>query len=227
MSLSSAVLASPVVIPSVRAFFNTDYEAQHAANVHIINEQARERAVSRSNLIQFGLEANTCGFHIVEPPRNNTFSSADSVGVLRDKWDFWDVLPAYPEPGLPDFGLGPIAILASTERVFPNVVATASVEATGNGWGVRATFEERGLDIVKALHGPKSSATEFHDWYGQLHNNGGWAPEMKAALIADDVALRVFSVTDLVDQAAPASVLVAEDLSLSDAEDLVEKYKRS
>ncbi len=225
--LATTALVSLSRASAVRAMFFDDYESQHAAMQGLLNEQARERASTGAHLVKFGMENDSCGFHIVEPPRNVSFNSSNLYGARRTKWSWWGVMPAYPDPtalSIPDI---PSTVIASTRRVFPNAVASLAKVHVNGGWNITATFSERGMKIVSAIHGPKDSGLDFTDWYGERHIGGGNASRMDTTLVFDGIALLSFSVTDLVGLNGPQTVLVAEGLSQSEADKIIYLFENS
>jgi len=205
------------------------YQQQHFAALPKIAENARVRQEVAAKLIAHGMEQGTCGFHIINPPRHLTtkFSSSELFGDRVGYWQFWPVDPEVPsEHSGVAFGM-PIAVLASTQRVVVNGVATLDKYQAAGGWRIDATFSARGMLVIDSVHGPVTSGTEFNDWYGILQPAGGIAAEMTGALVYNGKVFSPFSISALVGLAGPQTVTVAKDLTEATANAVIAAFNGS
>ena len=204
------------------------YDVQWAAHEPQRRARFEGRAAKLHVLIKNGMESGKCGFHIVEPPREGSFLDSDaSGGADYSVWDWWWSIPVYPEEHTDALGTEMPSLLVSTERVFSNSVATLTKVPGANGWDVEATFDQNGLDVLSAAHGPLYSNAYYRDWYGVVHENGGDASVMDVALVLNNQVLLSFSASDLVDSYAPQVVVVARDLLEWEADYVVAKFTGS
>lgn len=222
---ASCVLAvATASVATLRPAVSESLEVQHAANAGMVLEDARARHEIRATLAEGGMEPQSCGFHILSPPRPSTFSSSDLSGDVNGLWLFAPILTRSPSLHLSVLGRSKSTVFASSRRVVPNAAAVLQKFQGSGGWYVQATFSARGFEVLKSAHGPTSSSATYTDWYGVVHPQGGASTPMTATLVCNSVVLRPFSVTGLVDLPGPPTVLVADGLTVAEADQILDGY---
>lgn len=182
-----------------------------------------------------GLEAGSAGIHLIRPmddPHWNPDSSVD--GSVEYKW--WPALTVYPDVEyqrrLP-VELDPVANHGSCEvsqsRLVSNQHGNASlVQSQDGSYSIVLTFSQRGLDALVLMLQPQNvdeTTGKYSDWFHTVRDSSAPPTPMRAVLVADKLAYRPFSISDLVTMPAPASVVIADNLSHGDASGLVARLQ--
>ena len=188
----------------------------------------------KANLIVYGMEPQMAGIHIVDPPRfvNMTMeeiaASSNSYGNAPSRWDWWRIYTtdADPAAGYPDYDAASF-IQSSMDRLVPNGGVSLSKINSGTTWSIQATLNMRIIGLLESLHGPISDSANFIDWNGVLIEPGSTASPMKAALVSNDQAYLSFNVTSILGTSTPVTVLLATDLTTSQADDILLMFASS
>lgn len=223
--ITGSLLVASVGFAAIGRFSNGSYQQQFAQNSQQVFSAAKARQSAFSTLVKSGMEPNSAGIHIVQPPTFATALSSSVFGTKRSDWEWFTITSGYPDttwapPGQPHLS----SILVSTDRLIPNLGVVLSKFQSGSTWGIEGSFSQRSIDLLVGVHGPLQSLNSFKDWAGVLHPNGGFASEMQAALVTNGTSLLPFSVTDLIQLSGPQVVVFADGLTEIEVDQIIADF---
>ena len=214
------------------SWINRELELAFLANLDEVMADAAALQERKATLVEFGMEPQAAGIHIVDPPAWVNMSpeeiaqSSSSTGVPLSLWNWWRIRTNYADPadGYPDFYLDS-HVIASMERLIPNSLVSLSKALDGGSWRVDASLKGETVAELNRIHGPHSSRATFSDWNGVLVAPGGVASLMTAALVSNNEAFPAFDVSAIVSRDVAATVTLATGLTSGEADDLIQAFE--
>lgn len=195
----------------------------------------------RNDVATRGLEPDSAGFHLV-PTLREDYSPFDEIadpeiGGLGTNWGHIGMC-SIESRSLPQIlatingveTLVPSRIQVALERRFPNTyLANPRRVDAGTGIGnVEVAFTAAGISLLSAQvnGGVNSTNGRIIDWSGAYVGPGAPTTVMRAILVAKNVAYECINVQDVILQPAGTHFIVARDLPVSTADEIVTLFGR-
>jgi hypothetical protein len=175
-----------------------------------------------------GVAAGDAEFHLLRPGTDPAFREGRFSNAPHSSgWhDFWSITPRY-QAGytFPDSaGLFPSTVQVGIGDLFSSRwVASATAVLDGGTYRVDLEFGQSAVQHFATLIDSEDDYSQL-DWFGLKPAPGGGDTEMKAVVVADNIAYRPFSVTSIVQgNLYDTPITVADELTQAEADLLVDR----